>query len=97
MDRDGEIFYVGKGKGRRAWEKNGHELWEFYVKRHLDDEYKVLILADDLDEEGAEDLEARWMARENESLVNWINFGRVIDYEANQRFWKLRNESQRCC
>lgn len=94
VDRDGNIFYVGKGKGRRAWGKNRHELWEFYVKRHLDGEYEVLILADDLEEESAENLEARWIAQENEGLVNWINFGRVIDYEANQKFWDLRKRSR---
>ncbi len=94
VDSSGRIFYVGKGKGRRAWDKDRHSVWQFYVNRHLDGDYRVLILADGLEERAAEDLEAEWIAQEGAGLVNWFNMARGIDLEANARFHRLRNKNR---
>jgi len=46
---DGEIFYIGKGKERRAWDKrNRNPYWHNIVNKYG---YEVKILADSIDEE----------------------------------------------
>ena len=67
-------FYIGKGTGRRAWQDDCHPLWHRYVKNHLQGKYSVVILADDLTADRAEELESAWITQESETLVNWINF-----------------------
>ena len=49
----GDIVYIGKGKGNRAWSKNRSDLW----KRITKDGYEVYIIEDNLTEEQAFDLE----------------------------------------
>lgn len=45
---DGAIFYVGKGKGRRAWSANGrNRQWQFVQRKHG---YKVQIVKRDMSE-----------------------------------------------
>ena len=46
---DGAIFYIGKGKDRRAWDKNNrNNYWHNIVNKHG---YKAKILANSIDEE----------------------------------------------
>ena len=49
-DLKGNVFYVGKGKGRRAWEKRSGKAWE--------NNYIVEVLFDNLSEREAFDCEA---------------------------------------
>jgi hypothetical protein len=91
---EGVLFYIGKGTGRRAWDDSRHPLWHRYVQKHLSGVYNVLILADNLSPDQAESLESEWITQESETLVNWINFGRKTDFEALDRFHKLRDANR---
>ncbi len=79
-DAKGQVFYVGKGIGRRAWSKERHPLWVRYVETHLGGKYETRILVDNLSEEEAEEMEERFMGEYN-NLINWQNMARTIDYE----------------
>jgi hypothetical protein len=45
-----EVFYIGKGKGDRAWSNDRNVLWYKYVDNYS---YRVSILCSDLSEEEA--------------------------------------------
>lgn len=92
-DEKGIPFYIGKGIDRRAWKDKRHHLWHRYVDNHLEGKYSVRILEDNLSPAEAEELESEWIAQESETLVNWINFGRKTDFEALDRFHKLRKSN----
>lgn len=94
LTSDGVLFYVGKGKDRRAWDDSRHPLWHRYVHKHLSGVYQVVILADNLSPEDAETLESEWINQESETLVNWINFRRQTDFKALERFHKSKNENR---
>ena len=95
LDHTGQIFYIGKGKGRRAWDSDRHLIWNWYVEKHLQGDYQVKILHDNLSAQEAEDLEAAWIAQcPPEKLVNWINMARDYDQESLDMLNKLRNENR---
>jgi hypothetical protein len=97
MDSAGKIFYVGKGKKRRAWSKDRDPLWHRYVDKHLAGKYRVVILQDNLSPSRAEQSEADWIGQCNESpggLVNWQNYGRLTDFQALDRYHKLRDANR---
>jgi hypothetical protein len=58
---DGNIFYIGKGTGRRALSDDRHPLWQRYVDRRAGGKYEVRILADGLSKDQAETMENRWL------------------------------------
>ena len=94
IDRSEQIFYVGKGTGRRAWSIDRHPLWSRYVEKHLNGEYQIRILHDNLTANEAEILrEAEWIAQCSETIVNWVNMGRKTDFEALDRRNRLRDEN----
>lgn len=93
-DDAGEIFYVGKGEGKRAWSTDRHPLWHRYVEKHLGGNYKVRILQDNLSPTEAETVEAAWIAQCSDSLVNWVNMGRATDFQALERYHKLRDANR---
>jgi hypothetical protein len=94
--RNGDVFYVGKGTGDRAWRRDTrHTVWGRYVQERIGGEYTVEIVQDNLDEQAALDLEERLIQKYGSQLINWQNPGRNIDYHATERFWTLRKESQR--
>lgn len=91
-DKDGDVFYVGKGKGDRAWAKaQRHELWLKYLE-NIDGEYTVTIVEKDLDEESALSLEDTLMEQHKRSLINWINPDRHGDWATIAKYWELRKE-----
>ncbi len=92
--KNGTPFYIGKGTSRRAWKNTGrHPLWHRYVENHLNGEYEVKIIRDNLESDEAEMLEGEWIAKESETLVNWVNFGRKTDFDELNRYHKLRNSN----
>lgn len=94
-DDRGNIFYVGKGTGRRAWSKDRHSVWNKYVQERLGGKYKVEIYEEDLSEQEAEQIEGALIARLGNQLVNWINPGRQFDYEAIAEFHRLRKANRK--
>lgn len=91
-DKDGDVFYVGKGKGDRAWKKNErHELWQKYLE-NIGGEYTVTIVEKDLDEESALSLENRLISQHRCTLINWINPDRHGDWATIAKYWELRKE-----
>ncbi len=95
LDEQGNIFYVGMGVDRRAWNKDRHPLWQRYVQKHLGGKYHVQILQDNLSPEEAEELESEWIAQcGGDTLVNWVNMGRSCDFEANERLHTLRDANR---
>ena len=95
VDDRGEIFYIGKGSGRRAWStERRHSLWHRYVDKHLGGKYSVRILQDNLSLEETEQLESDWIYQHRGTLVNWISPGRDIDLDALQRYNQLRDANR---
>jgi hypothetical protein len=54
----------------------------------------IRILQDNLLPTDAEELESAWISQCGDRLVNWINMGRKTDFEALDRFHKLRNTTR---
>ena len=86
--KGGDIFYVGKGTGRRAWTKrNRHLYWLRYVEKNLGGEYKVKILADGMSNEDALTVEHKFMEHiDPDKLINWVNWERTSDLEDVEGF-----------
>jgi hypothetical protein len=95
FNKEGDLFYVGRGIGRRGWDaENRHVLWHRYVTRRLGGLYTVRILADGLSDEEAEMLESEAMMDRPDKLVNWVNWGRMDDFAAIDQFHLLRNANR---
>jgi hypothetical protein len=75
----------------RAWSTDRDAQWWRFVRTRCDSTYEVVILAEDMDEEDALELEGELIARHGEHLTNWVNPGRQFDYAALDRFHKLRD------
>lgn len=72
---DGRVFYVGKGKARRAYARSGRsELWSRIVNKHG---CKVEIVEDCLSESDAFQLEAETI-RQYDGLCNFTDGGEGI-------------------
>ena len=93
-DSQGQIFYIGKGTGRRAWSKDRLDIWERYVNERLGGQYTVELLHEKLSEPEAEEIESQLISQYGGQLVNWINPGRDFDYEALELFHKLRDANR---
>jgi hypothetical protein len=93
-DRNGKIFYVGKGSGNRAWSTDRHPVWRKYVYEFLGGDYYVTIYKKGLTEDEAEELEWDLISKYGAQLVNWINPGRDFNYETIQRYHQRRNKNR---
>lgn len=89
LDSSGQIFYVGKGTGRRAWSSVRHPLWVRYVEKHLNGKYQVKILRDNIPAEDVEEVEEFWIAQHADTVINWFNFNRKTDFEACDKRYSL--------
>lgn len=94
-DVRGNLFYVGKGTAGRAWARDRHPLWVWYVEKHLGGKYNVKIIADGMTAEEAEELEAEVIAEHEDQLVNWINMGRSMDFKLLDQYHALRNANRK--
>lgn len=95
VDREGRVFYIGKGSGKRAWQRGRGPLWERYVAERSEGQYTVEILLDGLSEAAAEAAEEFLIAKNGSTLVNWINPGRQFDHQALELFHDLRDANRR--
>lgn len=84
-------FYIGKGTGSRAWSTDRDAQWHRFVRTRCDSAYEVMIVAEDLDDEDALELEEGLIAKHGATLTNWVNPGRQLDYAALDRFHMLRD------
>jgi hypothetical protein len=80
-DRNGNIFYVGKGTGKRAWSKDRDRIWHRYVKEKLGDQFEVEIVKNDLHEDEALVLEQETMLKYGDCLLNFDKPGEVVTIE----------------
>jgi hypothetical protein len=87
---DGEVFYVGKGVGNRAYSKDRMPHWHQYVKTRCGGEYTVEIVRRFQNDEAALEFEGDLIALYGHQLVNWQNSGRQTDLAVNALFHKLR-------
>jgi len=72
-DKNGSVFYVGKGKGRRAWSTDRHVYWYQYVDTRLNGEYTVELVKENLLEHEAETFEDQTIAKYGlDNLINVI-------------------------
>ena len=85
-----EVFYVGKGRGNRAYAKDRDDIWHHYVQTRCDGHYEVEIVKCFETDDDALDFESDLIALFGGRTVNRINTARKIDYEVNARFHKLR-------
>lgn len=90
---DGSVFYVGKGRERRAWSRVRTDVWSRYVSERLGGRYDVVIHRDGLTHGEALALESELIRAYGAALVNWINPSRDIDAEALERARLLRAET----
>ena len=65
----GEVFYVGKGKGQRAWSKNREPYWHNFVES-IGRKYKVKIVAEGLSESEALRQEEALLIQNAKSVIN---------------------------
>lgn len=95
QDSDGNVFYVGKGTGRRAWSTERHFVWHRYVSERLKGEYEVVIERSDLTENEAEELEWKLIEAYSSQLVNWVKPDRPFDFTASEKYNRLRDANLR--
>ena len=68
-DESGEVFYVGKGKGKRAWSTNREPYWHKYVES-IGRKYSVKIVSEGLSESEALKQEEALLVQNANSVIN---------------------------
>ncbi|MFL9509620.1 cytoplasmic protein [Acinetobacter baumannii] len=84
----GNVFYVGKGSGDRAWRKGRDLNWGLYVDKYLNNQYNIRIVLDNLSETQALDEEEKLLSKYGDQLVNRQNMNRSLNIKA----LNIRNE-----
>jgi len=88
----GDVFYVGKGTGDRAWDKNNrHSMWKRYIKKY-NGEYKVEIYKNGLGEDEALDFENKLTYKYGSQLINWSNLSLDGDWKGYDKQRKIDEE-----
>ena len=94
-DVNGQIFYVGKGTQQRAWRTGDRdENWKRYVAERSDGRHDVEIFRDGLNDEEAGELEWYLIGVHGHHLVNWVNPGRQLDYDAHEKYHRRRDRNR---
>ncbi len=76
---EGNVFYIGKGTGRRGLVRGRGPVWQSYGDERLKGKYKVQIIRDNLSEDDALDLQQEIMAFYGDKLINQQNMSRGLD------------------
>lgn len=72
-DKDGTVFYVGKGTGDRAHSRERSPEWIEYLDKRSDGKFSVEIVRDGISEEDALDIEDAVMKIHGGTIVNRAN------------------------
>ncbi len=94
FDKENNVFYIGKGTKRRAWSKDRHSVWKYYIEKCLLNEYTVEIIEDGLTEDDSLLLESELISQYGEELINWQNYGRGFNKEILNKFWELHDKNK---
>lgn len=92
IDDTGAPFYVGRGRGKTAWERNGGPAWAHYVTHRLGGCYHVVIPAYDLDDQQSEAILEEYLSVYGPTLLNQSNYNRGMDLAAYARRRPLDQE-----
>lgn len=81
VDRETQTpFYIGIGKGKRAFDKSRNDFWKLFVSKYSKD-YEVKFIAKDIDEGTAREIENLLIKKfgkiqaGNGMLLNWTDGG----------------------
>ena len=80
-----QVFYIGKGHGRRAWHPEGHDRALRYARRSHAGSYTVHLLKESLLDSEAQDLEEAAINQFGNALTNWVNAAQYSVFSAEQR------------
>ena len=95
-DSNGNIFYVGKGIGKRAWsDKKRHPIWSYFVHKKLSGKYQIRIVEENLSNFDAELLEDAIMQKFADQLLNWNNWGRKTNIDLCHQLWRRKLANRR--
>lgn len=94
LDKETKVpFYIGKGRGKRAFSKKRDDYWLRFVSEVLNHNYDVVFLAKDIDEITAYEVEGAFIEKYGNihngsgTLVNWtpggLGEGVVFSLEIN--------------
>jgi len=72
-DKDGTVFYVGKGAGDRAYSRERSPEWLEYLDKRSDGKFSVEIIRDGISEEDALEIEDAVMRMYGGTIVNRVN------------------------
>ena len=72
-DKDGTVFYVGKGTGDRAHSNDRPPEWFEYLDKKSDGKFSVEIVRDGISEEDALEIEDTVMKMYSGTIVNRVN------------------------
>lgn len=93
-DKNGQIFYVGKGRGDRASSKDRQPVWNQYVESRCAGQYTVQIVSYHQTENEALSVESAYISKYGPQLVNWQNPGRGFDYKTIDKYWAAKKANQ---